>query len=561
MNILSVVEDSKLCHIGRLSNLIWRLIIIFVFFISVSIQTTAQDDLSIQLMIPKVVEIQQRPMQSLNWYSGTIASSKVPRLMEDHPGFALSQKLCVGCHLAPIPMQLPRKAWPFALTWMSNYLGYTNHYGSFVGIVGTARIPSEPAVTEAELQSLAEYFQVYSKTEVELREERLSPEQGNLFVSRVPTQVGIHPAGLISLVKVDEARDQIFLGWANENRLQCYSRNFDLLYELRTPSEPAVCEPVDGGFRYSVFGHLLFDHSEGQIIYVIVSEDGKQISKTIVQGWPRLADHLSRDVDGDGYEDLVVVGFGGYPKGKASIYWGNQEGGYGGEQILYDHDGGVKVECEDVDADGKLDLLFLVAQERQELIVMKQGVERSFTTRIVDKRFGGFGHNHFTMCDFNGDGLKDVVICSGNNLELPESPLKSHHGVRILKGLEGGGFEEQFFYPMFGALRSVFADFDLDGDQDIAAIAMYPDWELDLPETFVYLENIGNFTFRPYRLKDRDWGQWISIATMDAENDGDPDLILGGGYYPLGISNSTMDRYVKRIRNKPSVVLLENRSR
>ena len=44
---------------------------------------------------------------------------------------------------------------------------------------------------------------------------------------------------------------------------------------------------------------------------------------------------------------------------------------------------------------------------------------------------------------------------------------------------------------MYGAFGARAADFDNDGDLDIAAISFYPDFEIEKRESFVYLQNNG----------------------------------------------------------------------
>ena len=48
------------------------------------------------------------------------------------------------------------------------------------------------------------------------------------------------------------------------------------------------------------------------------------------------------------------------------------------------------------------------------------------------------------------------------------------------------------------------------------------------------------------------------MEKADVDGDKDIDLILGGGYYPLGIDDARMPQYSNRIRNKASVVILKN---
>ena len=55
------------------------------------------------------------------------------------------------------------------------------------------------------------------------------------------------------------------------------------------------------------------------------------------------------------------------------------------------------------------------------------------------------------------------------------------------------------------------ADFNNDGDLDIAAISYFPDFKNQPQESFVYLENEGNFQFKPYAIKEFNEGHWLTM--------------------------------------------------
>ena len=101
-------------------------------------------------------------------------------------------------------------------------------------------------------------------------------------------------------------------------------------------------------------------------------------------------------------------------------------------------------------------------------------------------------------------------------------------------------------------------DFDLDGDLDLAAIAFYPDWSLDNPQTFVYLENKGAQGLQPSIPTKEHWGRWMTMDTGDFNLDGFPDIILGGAYVKHGVHSEYQDSYQKLPH--PTLLIMENRA-
>ena len=109
-------------------------------------------------------------------------------------------------------------------------------------------------------------------------------------------------------------------------------------------------------------------------------------------------------------------------------------------------------------------------------------------------------------------------------------------------------------------MRSAIADYDGDGDQDIAMISFYPDWDWETPESFVYLENEGNFGFRPAALTRDYFGVWISIEAADVNDDQKPDIVLGLANWPNLVPEDWTTREIMQGRNgeAPTITFLIN---
>ena len=89
----------------------------------------------------------------------------------------------------------------------------------------------------------------------------------------------------------------------------------------------------------------------------------------------------------------------------------------------------------------------------------------------------------------------------------------------------------------------------------MAAIAFYPDWSQEHPLTFVYLEQKeGTLTASTTALKD--WGRWMTMDAGDFNQDGYPDLILGGAYVKHGVHDLHQAHY--QSLPHPSILMLDN---
>lgn len=130
----------------------------------------------------------------------------------------------------------------------------------------------------------------------------------------------------------------------------------------------------------------------------------------------------------------------------------------------------------DLDGDGNLDIVALMAQGREGVYAFYNQGDGRFGTKPLLQFSPVFGCSDFTLADIDQDGDEDLLLVNGDNADF--SPvLKPYHGVRVYRNEGDYEFAEAYYYPMYGATRILSQDFDADGDLDMAASA---DWRRTL---------------------------------------------------------------------------------
>jgi hypothetical protein len=269
-----------------------------------------------------------------------------------------------------------------------------------------------------------------------------------------------------------------------------------------------------------------------------------------------MADMKVADLNGDGRLDFVVCGFGAIA-GNVSWFESQPDGGYV-EHALLSLPGAVKAEVHDFNDDGLLDIMVLVSDAREGLYILENQGGSDFEAHRLFETHPAYGHTYFELHDFDADGRMDVLVVNGDNVDSdPYNTRKNYHGVRIYLNRGDYLFEQAFFYPMYGAFIAKAADFDADGDLDIAAIAFYPDFGSDRRESFTYLQNEGGLRFSAHTNETVMSGRWMTMDVGDLDADGDIDVVLGGGYIPVGMF-AYPELLEEMTRTGPPALILKN---
>lgn len=435
-------------------------------------------------------------------------------------------------------------------------------------------IPPAPLMSQAEFLQMREYFVAHARPAAAMEMQEPKAPLAKVFRPVFPN-LDLEPDALVLATLVDPERRRLYVGrtviddWVGGGERRAGFDQWDdvVVFDLPTGrrightkvgSDPIDMALTETGMRLVTHGRFpMTPVGIAQITDWEFDRHGQR-ARMLVSGKQRLVQHHTADMNGDGLPDIVANAFGdGVAQDAQSllaIYYQTRDyrrlwrdapseippgplpGGLR-EKVIAADSGLIGSTIADFNADGRPDIAALVAQGRQELLLLINNGDESFTRHVIDRHTPSWGGNSLRAADFDGDGDMDLVVLNGDNvggnhvLNIAPAP-RPQHGVRVFRNDGDLRFTAAFYYRMHGAIRSVVHDFDGDGDADIAAIALFPQWNEDEPETFVYLENRGGFRFAPQSIAREFFGVWCAIEAADVNGDRKTDIVLGLGNFP-----------------------------
>ncbi len=277
-------------------------------------------------------------------------------------------------------------------------------------------------------------------------------------------------------------------------------------------------------------------------------------TKTLLTNLQRPVFMAYSDFNNDGLEDILACEYGDLT---GKLVWFEN---HGNDQYimrpLRGQPGAISAVIRDVNNDGFQDIVVLMAQGDEVVFLYTNRGNGTFTEKKLLSFLPLNGSQYIDLADFNDDGFEDLIYVCGDNAD--QTPiLKDYHGIYIYLNDGKFNFGKAWFYHINGAYKAMPNDYDLDGDLDIAAISYFPDYRSYPEESFIYLENKGDLKFTDYSFDEAIRGRWMVMDAADMDADGDIDLALGSCVYflPEGDTTGINDGW---LRDGPSMVVLEN---
>ncbi len=458
---------------------------------------------------------------------------KVPEKDIINNGHRLALTYCQGCHLFPEPSLLPKHIWKDKVLPAMAYRLGINTKEAFEHIdpynkklIEMAQIfPENPLLNDADWQELVDFF--IEQAPNSLANPSTKPLESNTESQLFKASFPIQEANKQPLVTMVEflADGTLAIGTLNRET-DFYSKTFETSsLSLETVSAVVGLNEDDETYQLLCIGDMKPNDLLTGFLYNL------QKGKTINRLTPKISETLKRpvyisngDLNDDGDEDLVVSNHGHYT---GNLIWFEYlaKNKYQ-HHLIKESPGFNKTIISDLDDNGTQDILALKAQGDEGIFAFLNQGDGEFKEKVILRFSPVYGSSYFEWVDMNNDGLKDIVYSNGDNADF-STVLKPYHGIRIFLNQGDLTFEEQQFIPLHGATKVLVADYDQDGDMDMAAIAFFPDFDNNPEQGFAYFENKGNLNFEAKYYTEATNGRWLTMDKGDFDNDGDIDLVLG----------------------------------
>lgn len=451
-----------------------------------------------------------------------------------------AQKYCSTCHLPVAPELLDKDTWKNrVLPVMAQYFGIEvwqrNQYFA----------------SESSAMPITDWMKIVAYYD-SLAPARLSPPHPPLpasedwagFTLKTPASDTSRLA-TTTMVAIDSTGRAIYTSSSEAPALVRWNQDF--VRKIKAPlSSPAMhmlfsSGPAPGGppgagppAVITAVGEMrAYDVSKGELYRV--GPSGEYDPLPFVTGLRRPLHTSAADFNRDGKMDYVVSAFG-HNQGGLYLYRQMQDGKF--EKIpVREVAGATQSAAGDFNGDGWTDMIALFAHAQEGIWLFTNDRKGGFSEKPLLRFPPVYGSSSFQLADFNRDGLPDIVYTAGDNSDYSRI-LKPYHGIYIFLNKGNNRFEQSWFYPANGATKAMAADFDGDGDLDIASIAFFADHLRNPGEKFLYLRNDSakaGLKFQPFSPPIALYGRWICMDVNDWDGDGDPDIVLGN--YSRGFLN------------------------
>ncbi|MGE0711821.1 MAG: FG-GAP repeat protein [Planctomycetota bacterium] len=446
------------------------------------------------------------------------------------------QIACSRCHRAPEPEVLPRARWAELIPTM----------------ISMPLPAGQAPLTEEELKLALRYYEQAPEAlprvpqaaalsdRLTFQREEFIPQRKEFTQTRAPAVsnlafVHLNDARRLDLLICELRSQALFLlpAWAPAERRKVLHLAGGLGYPARvTPSD--LDKDGQPDFLIAALGGMdPTNETKGGALWLRPDEKRRFKPQVLAPGLGRVTDVRPADLDGDGDLDLIVCAFGWRGPGQL-VLLENQGGSpprFAPPRVLDARDGYIHAIPHDLDGDGDLDVVAVIAQHYEQVVWLRNDGGLKLTPlQLYAAPHPAWGSSGLELHDLDGDGDQDLLVSNGDMLD--DRLLKPYHGVGYLEltGVTKG--EPQVVYrrigEVYGCEAATAADLDGDGDLDVVCVAFAPQldpaaWEgLD---SVVWFERTPQGWTRHALEKGRPLHPCLAVGDYDA--DGKLDLAVG----------------------------------
>ncbi|MCC6185797.1 MAG: VCBS repeat-containing protein [Chitinophagaceae bacterium] len=479
-------------------------------------------------------------------------------------GKALAETYCASCHKLPTPDLLDKASWSqYMLPRMGVFLGIVEHDSLLTVLFEegpggekakkSGYFPAKPMLSQQEWTKLKNYFLQNAPEQLQAPKTKTISKDLTLFEVKIPEHKMSPPSA--TFVQFNTHDNTIYLGDANTQTLSVFSNKLQLLQAAKVKEGAVWVQEFEQEAFVTVMGSFSPTDVSSGFILSLPKVANRPVFK-LIDSLQRPVHSAYADLDGDGLMDVVTCEFAKWT-GKLS-WWKNLGNGKFENKILRNKPGAEKAYIKDLNGDGLQDIIALFGQGDEGIFIFYNQGGGKFKEETALHFSPSNGSSYFQLYDFNQDGHDDIIYTAGDNADF-KPVLKNYHGIYVYLNDGKNNFKQEIFYQLNGAYAAFPADYDQDGDIDIAAISFFPDYQNQPEESFVFLENDGKNNFKASTIADPTLGRWIVMDAADYDNDGDLDLILGSLAFEVIPTNN--DLINKWVNNGIPFIVLENKTK
>ena len=477
-----------------------------------------------------------------------------PATETNHSGKELVETYCQSCHLSVAPEQLPKVVWEReVLPKMAARMGLNIGPMAF-----TEQLKQQHLFLEYSQLSLEEWAQIQgyllgqAPILLPVSNENSQIVEITDFDTFIPDLPEVNP--LTTLLHVDEAQRGILFGNHSTESLHFLESETGKQSIFSTGGVPVDFLYMDDKLFVLNMGQVMpHNDSMGNLVSMNVLDRQLKVDQTIIPGLKRPVHMNINDLNGDGNEDLVVCNFGNL---NGSLEWyDNFTSGNPEKHVLRNLPGAIKTSIVDANDDGRSDIIALMAQGDEGFFLYLNEGNGAFAEQRLLRFPPSHGSTYFELTDWNDDGYPDILYVNGDNGDY-FPVVKGYHGIRIFLNDGHYQFSEELFLPLPGAFKAIIEDYDQDGDNDIAAISYFPDYNQEVIQDFVLFRNDGSDSFTREVLGESNQGKWLTMDAGDMDGDGDVDIVLGSAIFMQ--VEVPREIQLKWRQSAPPLVILKN---